>query len=325
MSLTSVSPVSVVIPTYNSSRFIQATLESVFAQRLPPREIIVVDDASLDDTAEKVESTARSAPIPIRLIHESENYGSPSRPLNVGITLAQGRFISTLDHDDKMLPCKIQREVECLSRYDNLGLVFGRIAQDQHENGPLGKRLKSKIRLKYLVLEKPTYQLPSREAYNGLVHGNYTFTCSNITFPKKVWQECGGFDENLTSACDYGFIQRVARHYDLGFIDEALIHWHHCGDSLYKQSRQLVRCLDLIRIYSQFTTSELRPETRRLLAKLLCDEYLSAGYYLREEGNYGGSLKHYICSIQRGKWNWQAIFGLAKLIPHRVMRSGQRA
>ena len=55
MSLTSVSPVSVVIPTYNSSRFIQATLESVFAQRLPPREIIVVDDASLDDTAEKVE------------------------------------------------------------------------------------------------------------------------------------------------------------------------------------------------------------------------------------------------------------------------------
>ena len=63
------SPISVVIPTYNGARFIEETLASVVAQRFPPHEIIVVDDASRDATSPTLVEAlpAARSPLPIKL------------------------------------------------------------------------------------------------------------------------------------------------------------------------------------------------------------------------------------------------------------------
>ncbi len=117
--------VSVVIPAYNSSRFIRETLESVFAQTRLPIEIIVVDDASTDDTPAIVEAMAAESPVPLRLIRLPKNTGGPAIPMNVGIEAAKGDVIALLDHDDLMLPHKIATQMVVIEDNPDIELVMG--------------------------------------------------------------------------------------------------------------------------------------------------------------------------------------------------------
>ena len=88
--------ISVVIPTYNAARFLRETLESVCAQRRLPEEIVVVDDASTDATADTVRQFARGAPLPLHLQVLPKNSGGPSLPTNVGLESAKGEFIAAV-------------------------------------------------------------------------------------------------------------------------------------------------------------------------------------------------------------------------------------
>src|SRR3954451_4497775 len=89
--------VSVVIPAFNSERFIGEALASVSAQTYAPVETIVVDDGSSDDTAEVARAHAG-----ISLI-EQENSG-PSAARNRGFAASRGEFVAFHDSDDLMTP-----------------------------------------------------------------------------------------------------------------------------------------------------------------------------------------------------------------------------
>lgn len=95
-----IADVSVVIPAYNAADTIVRALMSVAEQTLPPRELLVVDDASSDDTASIIEGlAARMASPPIRLVRLSRNCG-PATARNTGWDLATSRYIAFLDADD---------------------------------------------------------------------------------------------------------------------------------------------------------------------------------------------------------------------------------
>lgn len=90
--------VSVVIPLFNKAKFIAEALASALAQSHPPREILVVDDASTDDGPSIVRSFEASS---VRLIAQS-NQG-PGQARNRGIAEAQGEWVAFLDADDLWL------------------------------------------------------------------------------------------------------------------------------------------------------------------------------------------------------------------------------
>ncbi len=117
--------VSVVIPTYNGSRFIREALESVFAQTLLPDEIIVVDDASTDGTAELVEQMASESPVPLRVIRLKENSGGPAQPMNVGIECGKCDYVALLDQDDLMDAGKLEHLTGLLNEHPKAGMAFG--------------------------------------------------------------------------------------------------------------------------------------------------------------------------------------------------------
>src|SRR6267143_1896706 len=96
--------VSVVISTYNGASFIGETLSSIFAQTIAPDEVLIVDDCSTDQIETVVAAIARQSSTPIRFARLPQRTGSPSRPLNVGISKAKGEVIITLDQDDLMRP-----------------------------------------------------------------------------------------------------------------------------------------------------------------------------------------------------------------------------
>jgi len=99
--------VSVIIPAYNSANTIVRALQSVVAQTRAPLEIIVVDDASTDNTREVAANFASMSSIPLRVITQSSN-GGPSAARNTGWDAASGDYIAFLDADDQWHPRKIE-------------------------------------------------------------------------------------------------------------------------------------------------------------------------------------------------------------------------
>ncbi len=97
--------VSVIIPLYNGSQFIEETLDSALAQDYAPFEIIVVDDGSTDDGADIV----KKYPAPVRYLYR-ENQGNAAAR-NYGIRKGQGEFIALLDQDDLWEKHKIKTHV----------------------------------------------------------------------------------------------------------------------------------------------------------------------------------------------------------------------
>jgi glycosyltransferase involved in cell wall biosynthesis len=109
--------VSVIIPTYNRKDLLRLTLESVLAQTYPAIEIIVVDDCSTDGTYQMLEEYRDR----ITLIRHAVNGESNGR--NTGIDVARGQFLNFLDHDDLMLPTKIERQMAMMKAHPEFGLV----------------------------------------------------------------------------------------------------------------------------------------------------------------------------------------------------------
>src|SRR6266849_2176132 len=115
--------ITVLVIGYNYGRFIGAAIDSVLAQDFPLEkvEILVVDDGSTDDTAERVKKYRSKIQY-----HRKENGGQASA-LNFGMAKAAGEIVTLLDADDFFLPGKLARVVQAFQRDAKLGMVYHRI------------------------------------------------------------------------------------------------------------------------------------------------------------------------------------------------------
>lgn len=104
--------VSVVVPAYRAEAHIEERMASIFEQTVLPREIVVLDDASPDGTWEALQRLALLAPVPIRLMRNGENSGSPFRQWQRGLEAAGGRWCWIAESDDVAHP----RLLETLAR-----------------------------------------------------------------------------------------------------------------------------------------------------------------------------------------------------------------
>jgi glycosyltransferase involved in cell wall biosynthesis len=117
---------SVVVPAYNAAATINDTLASVFAQSVPPAEVIVVDDGSSDETAAMVSSCMQ----PIILIKQ-DNSGCGAAT-SAGMRAAKYPIIATVDADDLWLPDKIAKQLEFFATHPHSQLVCTRLRLFQH-------------------------------------------------------------------------------------------------------------------------------------------------------------------------------------------------
>lgn len=120
--------VTVIIPTHNSARTLRRTLDSVFEQSLGMDriEIIVVNDGSTDGTADELDRLAAEHPN-MTVIHRKRCSGGPSRPRNVALGKAKGRFVHFIDDDDYFSPEALERLVRCADEQGS-DIVIGRMA-----------------------------------------------------------------------------------------------------------------------------------------------------------------------------------------------------
>ncbi len=110
--------VSVIINTYNSSRFLLRAIDSVLAQTYRNFELIVVDDGSTDDTREAV------APYRDRLTYIYQENKKYSAAKNTGIRASSGEYIAFMDSDDLWMPEKLERQVAVLDEHPEAVLTY---------------------------------------------------------------------------------------------------------------------------------------------------------------------------------------------------------
>jgi len=116
--------VSIIVPAYNSERFINACVDSLLAQTCSNIEIIVIDDGSTDSTPEKLKKYIDDGRV--RIVTQKNRGVSAAR--NAGLALAHGEFVSFVDSDDVMHPAYIEKCL-CLARSDDCEFVLIDVAE----------------------------------------------------------------------------------------------------------------------------------------------------------------------------------------------------
>ena len=115
--------VSVVVPSYNHARFIEATLRSIMKQTLAPAELIVIDDGSSDESPRVIERVLSDCPIPCELVARA-NRGLCGT-LNEGFERTRGEYFAYLGSDDLWLPDFLQARVRLLESRASAVLAYG--------------------------------------------------------------------------------------------------------------------------------------------------------------------------------------------------------
>ncbi len=110
--------VSVIIPTFNRAELLQTTLASVFTQRGPAREVIVVDDGSTDDAPPLL------GPFLPRVRHVRQARSGIGAARNHGVAVASGDFLAFLDNDDLWEPDKIERHLAFAAAHPEWAVTY---------------------------------------------------------------------------------------------------------------------------------------------------------------------------------------------------------
>ena len=112
-------PVSVVIPTYNQSKLLPETVDSILSQRYQPAEVVILDDGSTDDTKAVV---ARMPPSLVKYVYKPN--GGICSARNAGVAVAQSAFIAFCDHDDLWREDKLLQQMELHQQMPALNYSF---------------------------------------------------------------------------------------------------------------------------------------------------------------------------------------------------------
>jgi len=193
--------VSVIIPSYNRLAQLSIALDSVKAQTLAAKEIIVVDDGSTDGTSEWV---LKNHP-DVKLISQTNHGVSHAR--NRAIEVASGTWVALLDSDDRWFPTKLSVQLAAIEQSPELRLCHCDEHWIRH-----GKRVNPKFKHK---------------KYGGEIFKHCLPLCaispSAVLMHKTLLEEVGLFDESLPACEDYDLWLRICSQEEVLYIDEALL------------------------------------------------------------------------------------------------------
>jgi glycosyltransferase involved in cell wall biosynthesis len=197
--------VSVVIPTFNRARQVQAAIKSVLAQSYTNYEVIVMDDGSTDETREAVEQiigqehSNRGRVGYLFQVHQGQ-----SAARNKGIDAALGQWVAFLDSDDVWLPEKLEWQVRAVERFkDECGACIcdARLVDDQGLDTTAFRASGKNYHETVGVASK---------AAEDLVKCRDPFWVSNLIVRKEVARRIGCFDPHIEYAEDHDFLFRLS-------------------------------------------------------------------------------------------------------------------
>jgi glycosyltransferase involved in cell wall biosynthesis len=182
--------VSVIIPTFNSGRYLPEAVGSVFNQTLINWELIVVDDGSTDQTPEVIKPYLSDNRV--KYLFQNNNERSAAR--NKGLNHSLGEYIQFLDADDLIHSEKLKRQSDYLDCHEGVDVVLSEYCFFK-DNVPG-------------VFVGPPIQKHSGDIKKDMLRGNFVVVNSPLT-KKEAIRSVGGFDETLTDSEDWDLWLRM--------------------------------------------------------------------------------------------------------------------
>jgi hypothetical protein len=203
--------IDVIIPCYRYGHFLRECVDSVVSQQVPSLRILIIDDASPDDSAEVAGDLARQDPR-IHLIQHAKNKGHIST-YNEGIEWATSEFMLILSADDYLLPGSLGRSLDLLTKCPDAGLAFGHAMaiysdeQPDRTNGPISS-------------DKPySYRILSLRSFIEASRGGNIVPTATAVVRTELQKLVGGYRPELPHSGDMEMWMRFAAHANVGYID----------------------------------------------------------------------------------------------------------
>ena len=197
-----IEEISVIIPTYNRCDLLKRAINSVIKQTITPKEIIIVDNGSTDQTYQMVSSLFPE----INYFIEKKRGVSAAR--NKGILESKSKWIAFLDSDDAWKPTKLEKQMEySVFNQDKYRIIH------TDENWYRNKKFLN--------------QLKKHKKSGGNIFKNSLQLCcispSSVVLKKQIFDDYGLFDENLEVCEDYDMWIRITSKEEVGFLDSPLV------------------------------------------------------------------------------------------------------
>jgi len=220
--------VSVIIPTYNRAHLVGRAIKSVLDQTYQDFELIVIDDASTDNTEEVVKSFNDER---IKYLKHDENKGGAAAR-NTGIKVARGEYIAFQDSDDEWFSQKLEKQMKVFEAASpEVGVVYTGFW-----------RIESNKKI-YIPSEKVARKEGNIHA--ELLRGNFVDTPTAVV-KKDCFAKVGIFDERLPRLQDWELFIRISKDYHFKCVDEPLLISYYQPHSISADQSALIRALKLI-------------------------------------------------------------------------------
>jgi len=197
--------VSVLIPTYNSERFIENTLRSALGQTHTNIEVVILDDGSMDETPSMIKRLSQNDSR-IRYVFQ-ENHGL-AQARNRLVSLAKGEYISFLDHDDEWLIDKIEVLLEAFRHKPNAAMIYGDVIN----------RCADKKESRAFEFRRPRR---GSVFYEYLLEGNF-MSLPSVLIKKDALVKYLPFDPRYKIALDWDLFLRIVRNHEIDYVDRVV-------------------------------------------------------------------------------------------------------
>lgn len=217
--------ISVAIAAYNAAEYLREAIASVLAQTLPPYEIVVVDDGSTDETAQ----VCREFGERVRYFYR-ENDGTAGISARwQSINESRGDWIALLDHDDRWLPEKLEKQVAALRKYPDAGVVLTRY----RTFGPQGEEISLSGAG---PISAPLVHMDSHEALHHLLRSNLYCPSSALVLRQALIEDGPPNPEGCGDWADWF---RITRSHAMLVVEEYLTEYRASPEQFCADKHQL--------------------------------------------------------------------------------------
>lgn len=256
--------VSVVIPTYNSARYLAEAVDSAVNQTFKDIEILVIDDGSTDET----QNLVRRYGVAVRCIIQENKGVAVAR--NHGIDESRGRYVAFLDADDAWQPEKLEKELAALEGHGEFQACHTAMQIVDGRSLPF-------------VVARRNDGVSTLEAL--LLRGNVVGTPSTVICRRLLFSKVGAFDPGLSQCADWDMWVRLATVTEFLYLDEPLVNYRQHGSNMSRDPALLER--DSLRVLEKafslpVIAASLRAKRSAAFARnymVLAGTYFYAGRY----------------------------------------------
>jgi len=321
--------VSIVIPTYNRSKFVVSAVESVISQGIDDCEIIVVDDGSTDDTRLQLKRFIGTSHL--KYVYQP-NSGKPSVARNTGIANATGDYIRFLDSDDLLLDGSIEKMKTVLNIHQDAGMVFGDWIELTSSEGTdlktpswvASQNFIDEIPHKFIEQRENVLIKFNKEIVNAIFTIGFVFT-SSVMVRTSILGKIGCFDDSLTISEDRDLWLRICSSYPTVYINEPLAYKRRHASNItnadlsydFKQDREAVEKF-------LHRSNLLQGPYKCIARKHLVDFYKKIGMCFWYKGDLADARRCLGKALQNGSLEAKSLlYFLCTFLPYRAIATAR--